>query len=150
MFGAQMKKLYRVSPRLVTTLLVCGVSACHTMKPIQPSQLSSETIYRVWITKGNDSAIVLADPQVRGDTLAGFVNGAYQELSLSEVRSLRARQPAYGRTALLAGALTAAAVAGLVYFENRSYVGGGEACAGDITQQQANLHCNGLGDARGR
>jgi hypothetical protein len=146
----KMKKLYGASPRLVAALLLCAVSACHTVQPIQPSQLSSKAIYRVWITKANDSAIVLADPQLRGDTLAGFVNGAYQEMALSEVRSLRAREPAYGRTALLAGALTAAAVAGLMYFENRSYVGGGEACSGDITQQQANLHCNGLGDARGR
>jgi len=135
---------------LVVTLLVCAVTACHTMKPVQPATLSSKSINRIWITKANDSAIVLAEPQLRGDTLAGFVNGQYEEMPLSDARSLRAREPAYGRTALLAGALTAAAVAGLIYFENRSYVGGGEACAGDITQQQANLHCNGLGDARSR
>ena len=66
-----------LSVLLVAMLLVCAVSACHTMKPVQPSQPSSQTINRVWITKGNDSAIVLVHPQLRGDTLAGFVNGAW-------------------------------------------------------------------------
>jgi hypothetical protein len=146
-----MKTLHAAPPRLLATLLVCAVSACHTMKPVRPSQLSSNTINRVWITKGNDSAIVLVNPQLRGDTLAGFVNGEYEEMPLSEARSLRARAPAYGRTALLAGAATAAAIAGLIYFENRSYVGGGEACSGAIRQQlQANLQCDGQGDARSR
>jgi hypothetical protein len=146
-----MKTLRAAPPRLLATLLVCAVSACHTMKPVQPSQLSSKPINRVWITKGNDSAIVLVNPQLRGDTLAGFVNGAYAEMPLSEARSLRAREPAYRRTALLAGAATAAAIAGLIYFENRSYVGGGEACSGTIRQQlQANLQCDGQGDARSR
>ncbi len=132
------------------TVLACAVSACHSMKPVKPDELSGKSIHRLWITTAHDSTIVLADPQLRGDTLAGFVNGAYEEMPLSETRSLRAREPAVARTALLAGALTGAAIAGLAYFENRSYVGGGEACQGDITQQQASLHCNGLGDARSR
>ena len=145
-----MTTLRAVPPRLLATLLICAVSACHTMKPIQPSQLSSQTIHRLWFTKGNGSAIVLVNPQLRGDTLAGFVNGEYEEMPLSETHSLRAREPAYGRTGLLAGALTAAAIATLVYFENRPYVGGGEACSGAIQQQQVNLHCDGQGDARSR
>ena len=145
-----MPTFHAISRRLRALLLAGILSACHSLKPVQPSTLSSKSINRVWITKANDSAIVLAEPQLRGDTLVGFVNGQYQEMPLSDARSLRAREPAFGRTALLAGALTAAAVMGLIYFENRSYVGGGEACSGDITQQQANLHCNGLGDARGR
>jgi hypothetical protein len=147
---ALMKTLHATPPRLLAALLLCAVSACHTMKPVPPSQFSSRTIHRVWITKGNDSAIVLVSPQLRGDTLAGFVNGEYEEMPLSEARSLRAREPAYRRTALLAGAATAAAIAALVYFENRPYVGGGEACTGTIQQQQATLHCDGMGDARTR
>jgi len=143
-----MKASRAVPPRLVAMLLLCAATACETMKPLQPSQLSSQTINRVWVTRGNDSAIVLMHPEVRGDTLAGFVNGQYEEMPLSEARTLRAREPARGRTALLASAVAAAALGGLLYFENRSYVGSGEACSGAIQQQQQiNLHCDGQGDA---
>src|SRR5579872_2415168 len=123
---------------LAAALVGCAIAACHTMKLVPPSELSSKAFTRVWITKGGNSA-VLMEPQVRGDTLAGFVNGEYREMPLAEAGAVRARVPAWGRTALLGGALTATAVAALVYFENRSYVGGGSACTGAIQQQQQAL-----------
>jgi len=133
-----------VSLPVFLPLLLCAALGCHTMRPVEPAQLSSKTLERVWITKTDDLSIVLVDPKLRGDTLAGFVDGAYQEMPLAQARSLRAREPDYGRTALLAGTATAAAIAGFIYFENRSYVGGGEACSDDIQQQQQiDLHCGG-------
>jgi hypothetical protein len=138
-----------LAPRAVLSLaclplLVAAAAACHKMRPVEAAQLSNKTLERVWVTKTDDLSIVIVDPQLRGDTLAGFVDGAYQEMPLSQARSMRAREPDYGRTALLAGAATAAALASFVYFENRSYVGGGEACSEDIQQQQQiDLHCGG-------
>ena len=143
-----MRTLRTIPPRLGTALAICAASACQTMRTVQPAQLSRSTISRVWITKGNDSTIVLMHPEVHGDTLAGFVDGEYEEMRLSDARSLRARRPAPARTALVTVAGTAAAIGALVYFENRPYVGGGEACSQAVQQQQQiQLHCTGYGDA---
>ena len=130
--------------RLLTASLVALLAACHSMRPVEPAQLSTKSYTRVWITTAGNKTVVLAEPALRGDTLSGFIDGAYTEMPVTDAHSMRAMQPAVGRTVLLAGAASAAAIAGFIYYENRSYVGSGEACSIEVQQQQQiDLHCGG-------
>ncbi len=114
--------------------LVAGVmglvstTACHTMRPIQPSQLISTPVARVWVTAADRTTIVLHGPRVSGDTLGGFVDGQYREMLLSDTRTIQQRAPAPGKTAAVGIIAGAATLATFVYFANRSYVGDGQTC----------------------
>jgi hypothetical protein len=92
--------------------LVALATACSTVVAVHDPPAAFITAHDpgvVWITKADNSVVELASPKVMGDTLAGFVGPDYLELPLSSVQSLRARQPARKRTALLIGGATLAA-----------------------------------------
>jgi len=136
--------LQAVALRFFGAVLISVLVACHTMRAVQPSQIGSMSFPRVWVTLIDSSSFVLARPSLRGDTLTGFVDGAYREMPVSDARSMRALEPARLRTALLAGGASVALLGAFAYFQNRSYVGPGEACGTDVMQeQQVDLHCGG-------
>ena len=100
--------------RLTAALLplVGLATACSTLAPVhQPPAdfITARAPRAVWITKTDNSVVVMAGPKVIGDTLGGFVGPDYVEIPLSTVQALSARKPAKGRTALLIGASAVAA-----------------------------------------
>lgn len=100
-----------------TPLLLAAVvssAGCYTMRQISVDDLSAQREARVWVTRADESVVLLNDAQVFRGKLVGFVEGRYREVSPADVRALRVRRFAVGRTAsLLAGgalAFTAAAL----------------------------------------
>ncbi len=105
-----------------------STAACHTMQPIQPSQLISTPVARIWVTGADRTTVVLHGPRLNGDTLGGFVDGQYREMLLSDARTIQHRAPAPGRTAAMGVIVGVATLSTLIYFANRSYVGDGVTC----------------------
>jgi hypothetical protein len=130
--------------RLVCAAFAIATAACHSMRPVQPSQLVATSIKRIWVTQADHSTVVVDAPQLRGDTLQGFVDGQYREMPLSQATSIQTLRSARGRTTLLAVAAGVAALGAFAYFENRSYVGTSEACSpAYIAQGPVDAHCGG-------
>lgn len=120
---------------LPLALVVVVLPGCHTMRAVGPSQVgTARELPEVWVTGVDHRTVVLNAPEVRGDTLAGFIDGAYHEMPLSDVVAIRARQASRLRTAALVATGAVATSALLVYFGNRSYVSGGaQTCTSGLT-----------------
>ncbi|HUK21368.1 MAG TPA: hypothetical protein VLV45_07410 [Gemmatimonadales bacterium] len=109
--------------RLQSTLLVAALltiaGACKTVRtegyPAEYVSIHGPT--HVWVTQSNNSVVELWNPTIHGDTMAGFNKGAFTEISLADVKLMRASEIDPTRTALLAGGTaigTAAIVATLM------------------------------------
>jgi hypothetical protein len=90
-------------------LATLASAACHTMSPVALDQLRGIQPNRVWVTRGDQSVVVVSNPQVLGDTLVGFVNRKYQVMPLASLKQLRVARAAPRRTA----ALVVAGIVGL-------------------------------------
>ena len=124
--------MLRFSALTVTTMWLALLAGCHSMHPVQPSLASGWE--RVWVTRPDHSTVIIHAPEVRGDTLAGFIDGIYREMPLSDAVAMAARERAPGRTAALVLSGGAATFALLLYFGNRSYVGtNAQTCATGLT-----------------
>lgn len=84
-------------------------TACHSMTPLTWRELDGLRPSRVWVTRADQSVTEVSGPQVFGDTLVGYVNGAFQELATAEVTRLAMRRPARAKTIALIAASTAGA-----------------------------------------
>lgn len=106
---------------LIAALL--SSAACYTMRPVTLDELGAAQPARVWVTRADQSIAVVDGPRLYGDTLVGYVNGRFEEMSAAGLTQMRVRRRAGGRTAALiaAGAVGAAA---LVYVLSGS--GGGQ------------------------
>jgi len=73
--------------------------------------ISTKTPPIVWVTTTDNTVVPITQPHVRGDSLAGLAEGQDPiTVPLSSVQSVRARQPAPGKTRLLVlGSLVVAA-----------------------------------------
>src|SRR5258705_10826010 len=89
--------------RLVAAL--ASVS-CRTMRPVSMEELKLLMPDRAWVTDGDRSAVLIYDPQVVGDTLAGYVDGKYRKLPSTELKQVTVRGPATARTVLLVVGVT--------------------------------------------
>jgi len=91
--------------------LVSLATACSAVRTVRsPAEfIPAKAPVVVWVTKTDHSVVPLERPQIKGDTLAGFFAGDSIAMPLSSVHSIRARQPAPGRTLFLLGGLTVAA-----------------------------------------
>ena len=107
-------------------MILCVSAACQTMRSVPAEELGAAHVWpKVWVTTAPDRATVILDaPALRGDTLYGFVDETYREMPLSEVTAIHARAGDRGRTAALVGGSVVAMTGLLLYFGNRSYVGG--------------------------
>ena len=109
---------------LVSFAACSHVTAVH--QPLQYLQVQSPI--EVWIVRRhNDSVYRMAQPRLEGDTLIGFILPRpgdplvkYQEIPINDVRQMRAKQSAPGRTALLI-----AGIGGVAYLAYSQLVGGG-------------------------
>jgi len=115
-------------------VLAClTLAACHTMRPVQPSDITiSKPIPRIWVTRVDNSTAVLELPILHGDTLNGLVMGEPELIPLSDTRSITARRSAPGKTAGLAVVSGAAALGLLFYMESRPDVGNGRVCLASL------------------
>ena len=103
----------RLVPLGSVVVLVTTTVACHTMKPLALEDLDSVRPAQAWVTRADQSVVVVAGPQIVRNRLAGFVDGVYQVMPTSEVKQVRVRRPATARTAALVAA-GAVGAAGLV------------------------------------
>ena len=62
-------------------LAVLSSAACNTMKPVSLEQLNALKPDRAWVTDTDQSVVVVSGPHTVGETLVGYVNGKYEELS---------------------------------------------------------------------
>jgi len=101
--------------------MVLILAACHTMQVVPPSALGAERApAALWVTTTADrEPILVQDPVLSGDTLTALLHGEPVQFLLSQTTSLRAREIAPFRTALLVGAVGGAALGMLVYLQNR-------------------------------
>ena len=114
---------------LALGMMAIGLAACHSLRPIEASQLTSSNIDRIWVTRADLSKFELYAPRVTGDTLAGFLEGGqYREMMLSETSQLEARRSDPTRTTVLGVVTGATLLAGMLYMANRNYVGDGATC----------------------
>ena len=95
-----------VHPRAVVGVVgVLLQAACYAVTPVAaPKDYIAQEPPSVQVTHG-DTLLVVERPQLLGDTIVGFVAGAYLELPLASIREVRARQFAAGRTVALVGAV---------------------------------------------
>jgi len=114
--------------RSASVTLLFILAACHTMRPVATSDLTSTTIDRVWVTRTDYSMLIFSAPHVTGDTFAGFVEGVYREMLLSDTRAVEQRVTAPGRTTALSVGIGAVVLSGMIYMANRNYVGDGQTC----------------------
>lgn len=102
----------------VQALVLAGVvsAGCYAMVPVTLDDVSTERPHRVWITRPDQSQVIVSGPQVFGDTLVGYIAGQFHEVPVQEVRRVEIRRSARGKTMALVGAgiLGAAAVGILI------------------------------------
>jgi hypothetical protein len=97
---------------VVLLLAVLASAGCRTMQSVTLDQLSVLGADRVWVTASDQSIVLMYEPKVVGDTLAGYVGRKHEKLPSATLKQLRVRTPAHTRTALLA----VGSVAGLIGF----------------------------------
>ena len=102
-------------PALVGSLIAATLStaACHARRPVTFDELNGTRPAKVWVTRGDQSVVVVDGPQAFGDKLVGFVDGKYREMPAADVKQLIMQSRAPGRTAalVLAGTLGIATLA---------------------------------------
>lgn len=105
--------------------------ACYSMRPVTLEQLSASEPGAVWITRTDQSVVVVETPRVFGDTLTGYINGEFHELPNTGMKYFRVKQMAGARTA----GLVAAAAVGIGTFV------GMVSSTGKYVDPAANLDC---------
>jgi len=93
---------------------VAGVSACTTVRPIQPAEyLEDNAPPVVWVTYTDNTVVSIAEAEVRRDTLRGMLQGARVKIPLSEIQSVQARVRDGRKTAIVLTVLGIGAVTGI-------------------------------------
>jgi hypothetical protein len=105
------RKEVHMRPRFVGGLIAVMLSgaACHTMAPLSWDEVAGLRPSVVYVTRADQTVVQVSGPQVFGDTLVGYVNGAFQELATAEVTRVAMRRPARAKTIALLAASTAGA-----------------------------------------
>ena len=83
-----------------------STTACKTMRPVTLEYLRSAQPSRVWVTRADQSVVIVSGPQVLGDTLVGYVGQTFEEIPAAAVKQVKVRMSAPGKTvALVAGSV---------------------------------------------
>jgi hypothetical protein len=101
---------------VVCALLVATLSsaACTTKKTVTIEELKVMNPLKAWITENDQTVVMVAGPQVVGDTVVGYINGVYEEMPAARLKQVMVETPAKTRTYLLVGGITVA-LGGMVY-----------------------------------
>jgi hypothetical protein len=102
---------------IVLAGMMAPLGACFTMRPVATPQefIPSARPDRIWVTRTDNSRLMIEGPRLLGDTLVGWVRGQYEEILLPQTRWISVRQVAPRRTALLIAGATVVG-ASLLYF----------------------------------
>jgi hypothetical protein len=125
---------------LVPLLLgIAGSGGCTSVRHVQPAEyLENHTPPVVWVTYANNTVVLVADPEVRRDTLRGMLQGARVKIPLSEIQSVQAKVRDHTKTAILATTLGVAVVSSMyVGFLGK---GSGKASGVDCTGDEVTKH----------
>lgn len=103
----------------VVGLLIAGTLsslACHAMRPVTFDQLGALRPSQAWVTRADQTTVIVSGPQTFGDTLVGYVNGQFEEIPAATLQKIVVRRRSSGKTAalLVGGALGVAAIAYMV------------------------------------
>lgn len=94
---------------LIATALTSA--ACHTLRPVTLDEVNASNPGQVWVTRADQSVVVVDGPQVFGDTLVGYVQGTFKEMPTANLKQFVIKKPDKGKTtALIVG--TAVGIAG--------------------------------------
>lgn len=98
--------------RLPAVAVLAGLASagCLTMRPMGLDQVPAGHP-RIWVTRSDQTVVVLTDPQIVNDRLAGFQDDVYLVIPADQVRQITIRRIAPGRTAALVAGGAAGAVA---------------------------------------
>jgi hypothetical protein len=99
-------------------LFVVAIGACTSVRRVQPATyLSEKNPEVVWVTRTNNTVVLVAEPVIKRDTLRGLGQGRHErvKIPLSEVQSVQAKVADHTKTALLVTTLGVAAITS-VYF----------------------------------
>jgi hypothetical protein len=127
--------------------VLCTVAACTSVRPIHPTAyLEVNAPPVVWVTYDNNpKVVVIAEPEVRRDTLRGTLEGTRVRIPLADIQTVQAKVRDHGKTALLVGSIGVAAVSalyvGLISQAGSSTGTGGEVvyCPVDVRGRATNF-----------
>lgn len=132
--------------RVVRAALLLGIAAssgCTSVRHIQPAEyLEAHAPQVVWVTYANNTVVLVADPEVRRDTLRGLLQGARVKIPLSEIQSVQAKVRDHTKTAILATTVGVAVVSSMYV----GFIGKGSAkgttidCTGDEVTKHPDEH----------
>jgi hypothetical protein len=74
------------------------------MRQVSFGELGTARPGAVWITKADQSVVVVETPRVFGDTVVGYVNGEFSELLNTDMTGFKVKRMAGAKTAGLVGA----------------------------------------------
>jgi hypothetical protein len=109
---------------------------CYTVKTVTFGSFGGERVGRVWVTRTDQSVVLLKKADVSGDKLRGYAEHEYVELAASDLQSIRVRKLSRARTIslLAAGAASFITVAVIVSGREKYFdpcIGGREGCYDD-------------------
>ena len=98
-------------------VLLLGVVACTTKRPVQPAEIQKRAPDVVWVTYHDNCTVAVADPLVEGDSLRGLRHGTSTPLAIhmGDVRSVQAKTPDGVKTAFFVAGLGVVWASG-IYF----------------------------------
>jgi hypothetical protein len=124
-------------------LAFAGSSGCTSVQHIQPSEyLENHAPPVVWVTYTNNNVILVANPEIRRDTLRGLLQGERVKIPMSEIQTVKAKVRDHTKTAVLVTALGVAVVSSMYV----GFVGKGSAnktsidCTGDEVAKHPDEH----------
>jgi hypothetical protein len=121
---------------------IAGSGGCTSVQHIQPTDyLENHTPPVVWVTYANNTVVLVADPEVRRDTLRGLLQGARVKIPLSEIQSVQAKVRDHTKTAILATTLGVAVLSTMyVAFIGKGSGKAGIDCTGDEVTKHPDEH----------
>ena len=119
--------------RIAAAGFVLGVTACTSVRPVQPDPfIPIHTPGVVWVTYPDNTVVPVAAPDVTGDTLRGMRQGTRKAvaISLRDVRSVQAKVPDGTKTAVFVTGALAGFVASVyvMWIRKAGPKQGGEEC----------------------
>ena len=90
-------------------------SGCYTVKPVTFESFGGARVKQVWVTRSDNTQVLIRNADISGDELRGYIDGQYKQLPAADLKEIRVRQLHTGRTLALvlggAAAMTAVFVA---------------------------------------
>jgi hypothetical protein len=141
-----MLRLSLMPRRVAWAGLVVGVGViggCRSVRPVQPAEYFEQNSPAVvWVTYADNSVVLVADPEIRRDTLRGMLQGARVKIPLSEIQSVRTSVLDRTKTAVLLTTLGVAAASSvyLMWISKSGPEGIILDCANDAVEEHPEEH----------